>query len=134
MKNLFVIVVLVIFSSFSVLEKQQKLPNGYYRVVLDDKYKERGLNDYEFNLQDKQFIYILNTTTESFEILWVDQNSFIVKGLTEPVNPNETEQEILKKAKIYFRITKQEKNVYFFKLGEASDDYPVYAGKFIKTE
>ena len=134
MKKLFGIFAFVILTSFVVTEKTKKLQNGHYLVELNKEYKERGLNDYEFTLEDKKFIYTLNNKTENLEIIWVDENSFIVKGLIEPANPNETEKEILKNTKIYFRITKQEKNEYFFKLGEEFDKYPVYAGKFVKTE
>jgi hypothetical protein len=134
MKNLLGIFAFALLTSFTVLEKPKRLQNGHYKVELNKEYKERGLNDYEFTLEDKKFIYTLNNKTEILEIIWVDENSFIVKGLTEPANPNETEKEILKKTKIYFRITKQEKNEYFFKLGEEFDEYPVYAGKFVKTE
>ena len=134
MKKLFGIFAFVILTSFVITEKTKKLQNGHYLVELNKEYKERGLNDYEFTLEDKKFIYTLNNKTENLEIIWVDENSFIVKGLTEPANPNETEKEILKNTKIYFRITKQEKNEYFFKLGEEFDKYPVYAGKFVKTE
>lgn len=134
MKNLLAIFAFVILTSFTVIEKPNILQNGHYRVELDKEYKERGLNDYEFTLEDKKFIYKLDKQVENLEIIWVDENSFIVKGLTEPANPNKTENEILKNTKIYFRITKQEKNEYFFKLGEEFDEYPVYAGKFVKTE
>ena len=134
MKNVIGIFAFVILTSFVVIDKPKKLQNGHYKVELDKEYKERGLNDYEFTLEDKKFIYKLGKKVENLEIIWVDENSFIVKGLTEPANPNETEKEIIKNTKIYFRITKQEKNEYFFKLGEEFDKYPVYAGKFVKTE
>ena len=63
-----------------------------------------------------------------------DEKTFIVKGLTEPLNPNEMEKNIMNKSKIAFRIIKQEKNNYYFTLGEASDIYPIYSGKFVKNQ
>ena len=134
MKKIFGIIAFVILSSFVTIDKSVRLENGDYKVELDKEYTERGLNNFEFTLEGKKFIYKLNGNVENLEIIWVDENSFIVKGLTEPINPNETEKEIIKKTKIYFRITSQQKNEYFFKLGEEFDDYPIYAGKFVKIE
>ncbi len=134
MKNLIGIFAFVILTSFVVIDKPKKLQNGHYRVELDKEYKERGLNDFDFTLENEKFITQIADKYETLEIIWVDENSFIVRGLTEPANPNESEKEILKNIKIYFRITKQEKNEYFFTLGEEFDKYPVYAGKFVKTK
>lgn len=102
MKNLIGIFAFVILTSFVVIDKPKRLQNGHYKVELDKEYKERGLNDYEFTLEEKKFIYKLDKQVENLEIIWVDENSFIVKGLTEPPNPNETEKEIIKNTKILF--------------------------------
>jgi len=134
MKKIFGIIAFVILSSFVTIDKSVRLENGDYKVELDKEYTERGLNNFEFTLEGKKFIYKLNGKVENLEIIWVDENSFIVKGLTEPINPNETGKEIIEKTKIYFRITSQQKNEYFFKLGEEFDNYPIYAGKFVKIK
>ena len=134
MKKIIGIFAFVFLSSFVIIDKSVRLENGHYKVELDKQYIERGLNNFEFTLENKKFIYELNGKVENLEIIWVDENSFIVKGLTEPINPNETEKEIIQKTKIYFRITSQEKNEYFFKLGEEFDNYPIYAGKFVKIK
>lgn len=134
MKNIIGLFIFVILSSFVTIQNLNKLSNGHYKVVLDKKYKKLDLNDYEFTLEDSKFIYKLGKQVEDFEIIWIDENTFKVKGLTEPANPNEFEKEILKNNQIYFRISKQEKNEYFFILGEDMDKYPIYSGKFVKTE
>lgn len=134
MKNIIGLFIFVILSSFVTIQNLNKLSNGHYKVVLDKKYKKLDLNDYEFTLEDSKFIYKLGKQVEDFEIIWIDENTFKVKGLTEPANPNEFEKEILKNTQIYFRISKQEKNEYFFILGEDMDKYPIYSGKFVKTE
>lgn len=134
MKNIIGLFIFVILSSFVTIQNLNKLSNGHYKVVLDKKYKKLDLNDYEFTLEDSKFIYKLGKQVEDFEIIWIDENTFKVKGLTEPANPNEFEKEILKNNQIYFRITKQEKNEYFFILGEDMDKSPIYSGKFVKTE
>ena len=134
MKKLLGIFAFIILTSFTIIEKPKALQNGHYLVELDKEYKERGLNDFDFTLENEKFIMKIEDKYETLEINWVDENTFLVKGYTEPMNPNETEKKILKSTKIYFRITKQEKNKYFFKLGEEFDKYPVYAGKFVKIE
>ncbi len=133
MKYLMGLFAFIILTSFAVIDKPKKLENGHYIVALDKEYKESGLNDFDFTLENENFITQIAGKYETLEIIWVDENSFIVIGLTEPANPDETEKEILKNTKIYFRITKHEKNEYFFTLGEAFDKYPVYSGKFVKT-
>ncbi len=134
LKNLIGIFAFVFLTSFVVIDKPKKLQNGHYLVELDKEYKESGMNDFDFTLENEKFITQIAGKYETLEIIWVDESAFIVKGLTEPANPDETEKEILKNTKIYFRITKQEKNEYFFTLGEEFDKYPVYAGKFVKTK
>ena len=134
MKKLLGIYAFIILTSFTVIEKPKALQNGRYLVELDKEYKERGLNDFDFTLENEKFIMKIEDKYETLEIKWVDENTFLLKGYTEPMNPNETEKKIFKSTKIYFRITKQKKNEYFFKLGEEFDKYPVYAGKFVKIE
>ena len=134
MKNIIGLFIFVILSSFVTIQNLNKLSNGHYKVVLDKKYKNLDLNDYEFTLEDSKFIYKLGKQVEDFEIIWIDENTFKVKGLTEPANPNEFEKEILKNTQIYFRISKQEKNEYSFILSDDIDKYPVYSGKFVKKE
>ena len=134
MKYLMGLFAFTILTSFAVIEKPKKLQNGDYIVELDKEYKESGLNDFDFTLENEKFITQIAGKYETLEIIWVDENSFIVIGLTEPANPDESEKEILKNTIIYFRISKQENNEYFFTLGEAFDKFPIYAGKFVKTE
>lgn len=134
MKKLLGIFAFIILTSFTVIEKPKVLQNGHYLVELNKEYRELGLNDFDFTLENEKFIMKIADKYETLEIKWVNENTFLVKGYTEPLNPSETEKEILKNSKIYFRITKQENNTYFFTLGEEFDKYPVYAGKFVKTE
>jgi len=132
MKDTIVLFTMIFLTSLIVEAQQKKLPNDKYFVKLDKKYIENGLNNYEFVLQDALFIYRLEVKIENFEISWIDENTFIVRGLTEPLNPNEIEKNILKTSTIAFRIIKQENNNYYFTLGEEFDKYPIYSGKFIK--
>ncbi|MFY0481027.1 hypothetical protein ACI6PS_00365 [Flavobacterium sp. PLA-1-15] len=131
---LFSVLFFIVLSSFKRDRNEKVLPNGHYLVQLDKKYSEQGLNDYEFILEDRKFIHKLKDKIDDFQIDWVDENSFKVKGLTEPLNPIEREKELLENNTIYFRIIKIESNNYHFILGEEFDKYPVYSGKFIKIK
>jgi hypothetical protein len=134
MKNLFGIFVFVILTSFISVENQKKLPNGYYKVKLDKEYKKRGLKDFDFTLENENFIMQIAKKYETLKIIWVDENSFIVKGFTEPLNPTEEEKKVMGSIKILFEITKQDGNKYYFTLGEKFDKNPIFSGKFIRTE
>jgi hypothetical protein len=134
MKKLLVLFAFIILTSFTIIENTRVLQNGHYLVELDKEYKDLGLNDFDFTLENEKIIMKLGDKYETLEIKWIDENIFIVKGYTEPLHPTEAEKEILKGTKIYFRITKQEKNEYFFKLEDEFDKHPVYTGKFVKTE
>lgn len=134
MKNLFGIFAFIILTSFAVIQKPKKLHNGHYKVELDKEYKERGENDFDFTLENEKFIMKIAEKYETLEIIWVDENSFIVKGYTEPLNPTEEEKKAMGNTKIVFEITKQEGNKYYFTLGEKFDKHPIFSGKFIKTE
>jgi len=134
MKKLLGLFAFIILTSFTIIENTRVLQNGHYLVELDKEYKNRGLKDFDFTLDNEKFIMKIADNYETLEIKWIDEKTFLVKGYTEPLHPTEMEKEILKGSKIYFRITKQEKNEYFFKLGDEFDKYPVFAGKFVKTE
>lgn len=134
MNNLLTGLILALLTSVAFVQTTPTLPNGHYLVVLDQQYKDRGLNDYEFTLDNEKFLYQLNQQIEHFEMVWVDDTSFRVKGLTEPMHPTDFEKTLIAANTIFFRIVKQEKNNYYFILGEASDNYPVYSGKLIKTD
>ena len=134
MKNLLGIFAFVILTSFVVIEEPKTLKNGHYLVELDKEYKERGLNDFDFTLENEKFNMQIANKYETLEIIWVDENSFIVKGYTEPLNPTKAEKKAIGNTKIVFEITKQEGNKYYFTLGEKFDKYPIFSGKFIKTK
>ena len=134
MKNLIGIFAFVILTSFVVNEKPKTLPNGHYKVELYKEYIEIGVNNYDFTLENEKFTMKIGDKYETLEIYWVDKNTFLVRGYTEPLNPTEAEKKAMGNSKIYYRITKQQGNEYYFYLGEEFDKHPVYAGKFVKTD
>lgn len=119
-------------SSFSIQSDLRKLPDGNYVAVLDKQYKDNGLVDYEFTIKNDKFIIKIGNTTEMLDINWIDENSFIVKGYTEPSSPSKTTKNVVSAYRISFNITKQEGNEYHFNLGRESENDPVYSGKFVK--
>ena len=132
MKKLLILFCFVVMSSFSIQSDLRKLPDGNYVAVLDKQYKDNGLVDYEFTIKNDKFIIKIGNTTEMLDINWIDENSFIVKGYTEPSSPSKTTKNVVSAYRISFNITKQEGNEYHFNLGKESENDPVYSGKFIK--
>jgi len=70
---------------------------------------------------------------KSMKVIWVDEDSFVVVGFTEPENPTVAEIEMIKRYKISFHILQQEKNEYYFRLGSDSANDVIYSGKFVKS-
>ncbi len=132
MKKLLILFCFVVMSSFSIKSDARKLPDGHYLAALDKQYKDNGLVDYEFTIKNDKFIIKIGNTTEMLDINWIDENSFIVKGYTEPLSPSNTEKKVVSEYKISFNITKQDGNEYHFNLGKESENDPIYSGKFIK--
>ena len=120
----------------SNVEKQsaKALPDGKYLVELDKQYKDNGLNEFEFTLQNEKFTLKNADKIKDFDIVWIDQNAFVVKGYTEPLNPTELEKEIVKDTQVCFRIIKNEKNKYFFTLSDELNNFSIYSGVFVKVE
>lgn len=133
MKKLIGIFAFVILTSFVVNENTKKLPNGHYKAELDKKYIDIGLKNFDFNIENEKFTIKIADKYETLEIYWVDKSTFLVRGYTEPLNPTEAEKKRTENSKIYFRITNQIGNAYYFYLGENLDKHPVYEGKFVKT-
>jgi len=69
---------------------------------------------------------------ENFELEWTDENSFIVKGFTEPRNPTPLENKIMMNNRVTFNIVAEDKNDYHFNLGNEATGDIIYSGKFIK--
>jgi len=133
MKNFFVIMTFILLSSFTIKSESKVLPDGYYYATLDEEFKKRELNDFEFLVQNGKFTIKIAEQLETLEMEWLDENSFIVKGYTEPKLPNELEQKILKDYRPTFNITKNNENEYYFTLGQESDKSPILSGKLIKS-
>lgn len=131
MKKLFILFIFISFASFTCKDEGKKLPNGHYLVEMDQKYKDAGARDFDFTLKDKKFTMKIADKYEDLEMKWIDENSFIVIGFTEPINP----PDFLKDSeKIIIQITKIDNDTYYFILGLKNDEYPIFAGKFIKTK
>ena len=133
MKNFFILITFVLLSSFTIKSKSDILPDGHYSAVLDEKYKKMELNDFEFTIQNNKFTMNIADKFETLEIEWLDENSFVVKGYTEPKNPNEFDKKMLEGNRPTFNIIKNIDNEYYFTLGQESDVNPIFSGRFIKS-
>ncbi len=134
MKNLLIFFLFVSLSSFYINPIEKKLPNGKYLVELDQKYIDSGLKNFEFTIENGICTMEITKKLENLEVNWIDENSFIVKGYTEPANPSNVEREIMKNYIISFNITREDKNEYYFTLGNQSNEDIIYSGKFLKIK
>jgi hypothetical protein len=132
MKNFFVIIAFILLSSFKIKPETKVLPDGYYKAILNEKWKKMELNDFEFLLENGKFTTKIADKLEILEVEWLDENSFIVKGYTEPKSPNEFEQKLLKDYRPTFNIFKNNKEEYSFTVGEESEKEPILAGSLTK--
>ncbi len=132
MKSILTICFIFLISTEFVCAQKRTLSNGRYLVKLDTKYKEIGLNDFEFSLENDFLEMTLANKLEKLEVIWIDQMSFKVIGYTEPSNPTTIEREILKKSTILFQIEKIVENEYFFSLSDKDGKTAIYSGKFVK--
>ena len=134
MKNFLVIMPFILLSSFTIKTESDVLPDGYYSAILDEEFKKRELNDFEFLIHNDKFTIQIADKLETLEMEWLDENSFVVKGYTEPKSPNELEKKLLKGYRPTFNITKSSEDEYHFTLGQESEKSPIFSGKFIKSE
>ncbi len=134
MKNLLFFFFFLSLSSFCINSIEKKLPNGKYLVELEQKYIDSGLKNFKFTIENEICIMEIAKKLENLEVNWIDENSFIVKGYTEPANPNNVEREIMKNYIISFNITREDKDEYYFTLGNQSNEDIIYSGKFVKIK
>ena len=132
MRTIYSILVLVILCSFTIERDTRKLENGFYKAELDIEYKQKGLYDFEFTLEDDEFILDFRDQTAYLRIDWQSDTEFIVKGFTQPLHPTEKEREVLRSKYAYFKILERKNDVIYFNLEHTSDHVPIYTGKFIK--
>lgn len=132
MKKFFVLLTFILLSSFTIKSESNLLPDGYYSAILDEEFKKRELNDFEFLMQNGKFTIKIADKLEILEMEWLDENSFIVKGYTEPKSPSEFEQKLLKNYRPTFNIYKNNNEEYTFSVGEENEKEPILAGSLTK--
>lgn len=133
MKNFFVILTFILLSSFTIKSESNVLPDGHYSAILDEEFKKMELNNFEFLLEKGKFKILIADKLETLDIEWLDENSFVVIGYTEPKNPNEFDKKMLEGNRPTFNIIKNINNEYYFTLGKESEQNPILSGKFIKS-
>lgn len=130
-KHLLIFASLIVCISYAPFLESKVIPNGRYRVALDQNYKDIGLNDFEITIQDTIFQYKMFENSESLELVWISDSAFIVKGFTEPKNIKNMPEWMDRNDKQAFHITKHEAESYYFHLGTKNDDHPILQGKLI---
>ncbi len=133
MKKLFIVLFLLFFSINSLFAQNKALSDGKYLVKLDSISKKSGFKDYEVYIEKESVYLFLANKLERLEIVWIDDKSFKILGLTEPLNPTELEKKILKDTNICFEIITIVGNESSFKLEDKKNNSIIYSGTFIKT-
>ena len=132
MKKLFIVLFLLFFSINSLFAQNNALSDGKYLVKLDSKSKKSGFKDYEVYIEKESVYLFLANKLERLEIVWLDDKSFKILGLTEPLNPTELQKKILKDTNICFEIITIVGNECSFKLEDKKNNRILYSGTFVK--
>ena len=69
---------------------------------------------------------------EQLGIVLINDKSFKILGLTEPLNPTELQKKILKDTNICFEIITIVGNECSFKLEDKKNNRIIYSGAFVK--
>lgn len=133
MKKLFIVLFLLFFSVNSLFAQNKALSDGKYLVKLDSISKKSGFKDYEVYIEKESVYLFLANKLDRLEIVWINDKSFKILGLTEPLNPTELEKKILKDTNICFEIITIVGNECSFKLEDKKNNRIIYSGTFIKT-
>lgn len=132
MKKLFIVLFLLFFSVNSLFAQNKALSDGKYLVKLDSISKKSGFKDYEVYIEKESVYLFLANKMERLEIVWIDDKSFKILGLTEPLNPTELEKKILKDIDFCFEIITIVGNECSFKLEDKKNNSILYSGTFVK--
>lgn len=120
------------FSVNSLFAQNKVLGDGKYLVKLDSISKKSGFKDYEVYIEKESVYLFLANKMERLEIVWIDDKSFKILGLTEPLNPTELQKKILKDIDICFEIITIVGNECSFKLEDKKNNRILYSGTFVK--
>ncbi len=112
---------------------QNALPNGNY-IIKNDEFADEDSSDNKMLIQNTTVILTVLGKAETFELEWIDNNSFVVKGFTESVTPSIFEKEQLADYRSSYNITKVENGEYFFNLGDQNSIRHIQTGRFVKIE
>ena len=116
MRTIYSILVLFFLCSYTIERDTKKLENGTYKAELDAEYKKMGLHDFEFTVEDDEFILNFKDQIANLEIEWQNDSEFIVKGFTQPLNPTEKERELLRTKYAFFKILNRQSDIIYFSL------------------
>jgi hypothetical protein len=132
MKKLFIVLSLLFLSVSSLFAQNKALNDGKYLVKLDSISKKSGFKDYEVYIEKESVYLFLANKLDRLEIVWIDDKSFKILGLNEPLNPTELQKKILKDTNICFEIITIVGNECSFKLEDKKNNRILYSGTFVK--
>lgn len=130
MLRLFFLSCVVGFSGYTE-PKAALLPDGTYNVQLDAAYVETGPTHFRLHLKGKAVTMELADQTHTYPLEWIDTDSFIIIGYTQPAEPTALESEMLKGYTPSFNLTSADNGTFRFVLGDQHQADCIYRGSLI---
>jgi hypothetical protein len=122
--------ILLGFSSYTE-PKVAMLPDGTYNVQLDAAYVETGPSHFRLHLKGKMVTMELADQTHTYPLEWIDTDSFVIIGYTQPAEPTALEREMLKGYTPSFNVTTAKNGTFRFVLGDQDQADCIYSGSLI---
>jgi hypothetical protein len=131
MLRLFFLCCIVLGFSGYTVPKAALLPDGSYNVQLDAAYVETGPVHFRLHLRGNEVTMELADQTHTYPLKWIDVDSFIIIGYTQPAEPTALEQEMLQGYTPSFNITGTSNGTFRFVLGDQNQADCIYSGSLV---
>ncbi|WP_353088806.1 hypothetical protein [Flavobacterium sp.] len=122
--------ILLGFSSYTE-PKAGMIPDGTYNVQLDAAYAETGPAHFRLHLKGDTVTMELADQTHTYPLKWIDADSFIIMGYTQPAEPTALEQEMLRGYTPSFNITSTSQGTFRFIFGDQHQADCIYSGSLV---
>ena len=132
MKKYFCLLVGMFLISFYGMA-QNALPDGNY-LIKHDELGDDEFGDIGMLIKNGQVVLTILGTAQTFDLEWIDDDSFVVKGYTESVNPSTFERNQLADYRPSYNITKGENGERFFNLGDQNSTRHIQTGRIVKVD
>lgn len=112
---------------------QNALPDGNY-IIKHDVLGDSEFDDIGMLIQNGKVVLAILGAAQTYDLEWIDEDSFVVKGFTESANPSTFERNQLADYRPSYNITTSENGEYFYNLGDQNSNRHIHTGKFVRVE